>query len=63
MTYFEEINKSGLSGLQKMMNLDFDGELFEERFLIADITMLSDFPAERRFWFEPDFRREKVLFL
>ena len=37
------------------MGLDFDGELFEERFLIADIEMQADFPSERRFWFEPPF--------
>jgi 3-(3-hydroxy-phenyl)propionate hydroxylase len=43
------------SDIRTLMDLDFDGELFEERFLIADIVMLSDFPAERRFWFEPDF--------
>ncbi|MEL6795069.1 MAG: FAD-dependent monooxygenase, partial [Pseudomonadota bacterium] len=35
--------------------LDFDGELFEERFLIADIEMEADFPSERWFWFEPTF--------
>ena len=38
-----------------MLGLDFDGELFEERFLIADIRMEADFPSERRFWFEPTF--------
>ena len=27
----------------------------EERFLIADIEMQADFPAERRFWFAPKF--------
>ena len=43
------------SPLRGMMGLDFDGELFEERFLIADIEMEGDFPSERRFWFEPEF--------
>jgi 3-(3-hydroxy-phenyl)propionate hydroxylase len=37
------------------LGLDFEGELFEERFLIADIEMEADFPPERRFWFEPSF--------
>ena len=37
------------------MNLEFDGELFEERFLIADIEMEAEFPSERWFWFEPTF--------
>jgi 3-(3-hydroxy-phenyl)propionate hydroxylase len=43
------------SPIRGMMGLDFDGELFEERFLIADIQMQADFPSERRFWFEPLF--------
>ena len=43
------------SPVRAMMGLDFDGELFEERFLIADIEMAGDFPSERRFWFEPNF--------
>jgi 3-(3-hydroxy-phenyl)propionate hydroxylase len=43
------------SPLRGMMGLEFDGELFEERFLIADIEMQSDSPPERHFWFEPTF--------
>jgi 3-(3-hydroxy-phenyl)propionate hydroxylase len=33
------------SPLRRMMGLAFDGELFEERFLIADIEMQADFPS------------------
>ena len=51
------------SDIRAMMGLDFDGELFEERFLIADIVMLSDFPAERRFWFEPSFHPGQTALL
>ena len=43
------------SPLRAMLGLEFEGELFEERFLIADVEMTADFPSERRFWFEPDF--------
>lgn len=43
------------SPIRAMMDLGFEGELFEERFLIADIEMEADFPSERRFWFEPTF--------
>lgn len=43
------------SPVRSMLGLDFEGELFEERFLIADIEMQADFPSERWFWFEPDF--------
>jgi 3-(3-hydroxy-phenyl)propionate hydroxylase len=43
------------SPVREMLGLDFAGELFEERFLIADIEMEADFPSERWFWFEPTF--------
>lgn len=43
------------SPVRGMMGLSFEGELFEERFLIADIEMEADFPPERWFWFEPTF--------
>jgi len=43
------------STVRAMLDLDFEGELFEERFLIADIEMEGDLPSERWFWFEPGF--------
>lgn len=43
------------SPVRQMMGLDFAGQLFEERFLIADVEMTADFPSERRFWFNPPF--------
>lgn len=43
------------SPVRSMLGLNFAGELFEERFLIADIVMKADFPSERWFWFEPTF--------
>jgi len=43
------------SPIRAMLGLEFEGLLFEERFLIADIEMAGDFPPERRFWFEPTF--------
>lgn len=43
------------SPIRGVMGLEFAGELFEERFLIADIEMQADFPSERWFWFEPAF--------
>lgn len=44
------------SPLRTMMGLNFEGRVFEDNFLIADITMKADFPTERWFWFEPHFR-------
>lgn len=43
------------SPIRDMLGLGFEGQLFEERFLIADIEMEADSPSERRFWFEPIF--------
>ncbi|MBZ9772397.1 FAD-dependent oxidoreductase [Mesorhizobium sp. CO1-1-8] len=43
------------SPTRKAMGLSFDGEVFEDNFLIADVRMDADFPTERRFWFEPPF--------
>lgn len=39
------------------MNIPYEGELFEENFLIADVTMENDFPTERWFWFDPPFNK------
>jgi len=43
------------SPLRNMMGLRFDGRVFEDNFLIADVKMKADFPTERWFWFEPPF--------
>ncbi|MEL6450575.1 MAG: FAD-dependent oxidoreductase [Pseudomonadota bacterium] len=44
------------SPLRDMMGLSFDGRVFEDNFLIADVKMTADFPTERWFWFEPPFK-------
>jgi len=44
------------SPLRSMLGLGFEGQVFRDSFLIADIRMSADFPAERRFWFEPAFK-------
>jgi 3-(3-hydroxy-phenyl)propionate hydroxylase len=43
------------SPVRRMMGLDFTGETFDDRFLIADVRMMADFPTERWFWFQPPF--------
>ncbi|NKB38453.1 MAG: hypothetical protein GKR93_15035 [Gammaproteobacteria bacterium] len=43
------------SPVRIMMGLDFEGRVFENHFLIADVKMKTDFPAIRRFWFDPPF--------
>jgi len=44
------------SPVRDMMGLGFDGRVFEDNFLIADVKMTADFPTERWFWFEPSFK-------
>lgn len=42
------------SALRRMMDLEFEGRVFQDSFLIADIKMINGaFPTERWFWFEP----------
>lgn len=41
------------SPLRGMLGLGFEGRVFRDSFLIADIRMTADFPTERWFWFEP----------
>jgi 3-(3-hydroxy-phenyl)propionate hydroxylase len=43
------------SPTRDMMGHSFDGRVFEDNFLIADVKMKADFPTERWFWFEPPF--------
>ena len=44
------------SPLRGMLGLGFEGRVFEDNFLIADVLMQADFPTERWFWFEPHFK-------
>ena len=43
------------SPVRTALGLDFVGRVFEDNFLIADVRMKADFPAIRRFWFDPPF--------
>lgn len=44
------------SPIRDLMGLGFDGRVFEDNFLIADVKVKADFPTERWFWFEPWFK-------
>lgn len=44
------------STIRKALNLEFEGRVFEDNFLIADVKMMADFPTERWFWFDPPFK-------
>ena len=41
------------SPLRAMLGLGFEGEVFKDSFLIADVRMKAEFPTERWFWFDP----------
>ncbi len=51
------------SSLRRMLNLEVEGKVFMDRFLIADVVMKADFPAERWFWFDPPFHRGQSVLL
>ncbi len=44
------------SAVRDMLGLGFEGRVFEDNFLIADVKMTAPFPTERWFWFEPPFK-------
>ena len=43
------------SEVREMLGLAWQGHVFRDRFLIADVSMRGDFPTERWFWFDPPF--------
>ncbi|MBR9910071.1 MAG: FAD-dependent oxidoreductase [Gammaproteobacteria bacterium] len=43
------------SKIRDMLGLESKGQVFQDRFLIADVVMKADFPTERWFWFDPPF--------
>ncbi|NJD34166.1 MAG: FAD-dependent oxidoreductase, partial [Betaproteobacteria bacterium] len=51
------------SPLRRMLGLDVEGKIFMDRFLIADVVMTADVPAERWFWFDPPFHPGQSVLL
>ncbi len=51
------------SPVRTMLGLEAEGQVFRDRFLIADIYMKSDFPSERWFWFDPPFHPNQSALL
>lgn len=51
------------SDIREMIGAEFVGQFFQDRFLIADVVMKADFPAERWFWFNPPFHRGQSVLL
>ena len=51
------------SNVRRQLGLDIEGHVFKDRFLIADVVMKTDFPAERWFWFDPPFHPNQSVLL
>ena len=51
------------SPVRHMLGLETEGQVFRDRFLIADIRMRSQFPTERWFWFDPPFHPGQSVLL
>jgi 3-(3-hydroxy-phenyl)propionate hydroxylase len=51
------------SDTRKMLGIGFEGQIFQDRFLIADVVMKADFPTERWFWFDPPFHPGQSVLL
>jgi 3-(3-hydroxy-phenyl)propionate hydroxylase len=51
------------STVRHLLDLPYPGEVFHDRFLIADIRLLSELPKERRFWFYPPFHPTNSVLL
>jgi 3-(3-hydroxy-phenyl)propionate hydroxylase len=45
------------STVRNQLGLGFEGRVFEDNFLIADVRMKADFPTQRWFWFDPPFKQ------
>ncbi len=53
----------GRSAVRRLMGLESRGQTFQDRFLIADVRMQAEFPAERWFWFDPPFHPNQSVLL
>jgi 3-(3-hydroxy-phenyl)propionate hydroxylase len=53
----------GRSSMRQFLGQESKGRQFKDRFLIADVKMKLDRPAERWFWFDPEFHRNQSVLL
>jgi len=51
------------STVRTQLNLPYEGEVFDDQFLIADIRMKAELPNIRKYWFYPPFHRENSVLL
>jgi len=53
----------GRSAMRQLIGQESKGRIFRDRFLIADVKMNIDAPAERWFWFDPPFHPNQSVLL
>ena len=53
----------GRSAMRRLLGLESRGRTFRDRFLIADVRMRHEAPAERWFWFDPAFHPNQSVLL
>jgi 3-(3-hydroxy-phenyl)propionate hydroxylase len=51
------------SPVRHLLGLESKGQVFRDRFLIADVVMKAEYPTERWFWFDPPFHRNQSALL
>ena len=51
------------SPLRHMMGLETEATMHRDHFLVADVVMKTEFPAERWFWFDPPFHPDRSVLL
>ncbi|CAN7757689.1 FAD-dependent oxidoreductase [Variovorax sp. LjRoot290] len=51
------------SSVRELIGKESKGRIFKDRFLIADVKMKLDRPAERWFWFDPEFHPNQSVLL
>ncbi|SEA86482.1 FAD-dependent oxidoreductase [Variovorax sp. YR216] len=51
------------SAVRQLIGQESKGRVFRDRFLIADVKMKLEQPAERWFWFDPPFHRNQSVLL
>jgi 3-(3-hydroxy-phenyl)propionate hydroxylase len=51
------------SAVRNFIGQESKGQIFRDRFLIADVKMTASFPAERWFWFDPPFHPNQSVLL
>ena len=51
------------SPIRKLLGQEAHGQIFRDRFLIADVKLEAHFPTERWFWFDPPFHPNQSVLL